>query len=145
MKKNDYTKAHYSVSVVLTKPIGYVFDHLIDLSQWWPEDFSGENIALDSEFVLSSGGTHFSKNKVIELVPDRKFAWLTTEAIRKTDNYDWTGTKMIFELTPYDEDTLLKFTYDGVVLENESDRLIRICDMTIKDLFCNYIINGKRE
>jgi len=145
MKEHNYTKAHYSVSVMLTKPIGYVFDHIIDLSQWWPEDFSGEKIKLDSEFVLSSGDTHFSKNKVIEFVPNRKLAWLTTESIRKTDNYDWSGTKMIFELTPFDDDTLLKFTYDGVVLEDESDRLIQICDMTIKDLLYNFIINGRKK
>ena len=63
----------------------------------------------------------------------KKLVWLVTESIRKTDNYEWTGTKMIFELTPKDDNTMLKFTYDGVVLENEYDRLVQICDMTIKE------------
>ncbi len=80
---------------------------------------------------------------MIEFVSDRKLTWLTTESIRKPDNFDWTGTQMVFELRPNGDQTLLQFTYDGVVLEDEYDRLVQICDMTIKELFYNYIINGK--
>ena len=80
---------------------------------------------------------------MIEFVPDKKLVWLATESMRKTDNYDWTGTKMIFELTPAGDNTIVRFTYDGVVLENETDRLAQICDMTIKEMFYNFITNGK--
>jgi len=45
---------------------------------------------------------------VIEFVPDKKVVWLVTESVRKTDNYEWTGTKMIFELTSKGNNTLLK-------------------------------------
>jgi len=83
------------------------------------------------------------KNKIVEFIPNKKLVWLATESIRKTDGYDWTGTKFIFELTPKGDNTLLKFIYDGVVLESESDRLVLICDMTMKDMFYNFIINGK--
>jgi hypothetical protein len=67
--------------------------------------------------------------------------WLVTESIRKTDNYEWTGTKMIFELTPGENNTVLRFTYDGVVLENESERLAQICDFVIKENLYNLIEN----
>jgi hypothetical protein len=50
---------------------------------------------------------------------------------------------MIFELTPRGNRTRLKFTYDGVVLENESDRLVQICDMTVKEIFYNFVVKGK--
>jgi hypothetical protein len=76
-------------------------------------------------------------------VPNKKVVWVTTESIRKTDNYDWTGTKFIFELTPKSDNTMLKFTYDGVVLEHEYDRLVQICDMTIKEILYNFITYGK--
>ena len=133
----------YTVSIEVSKSPNIVFDHIVDLSKWWPEDFEGESIALNSEFVLKTGDSHYSKNKVIEFVPDKKLTWIATEGIRKTDNYDWTGTKFIFELTPHDNYTLLKFTYDGVVLDNESDRLVQICDMTVKEFFYNFIVSGK--
>jgi hypothetical protein len=133
----------YTVEIEIAKSLNDVFNHVIDVSKWWPEDFEGTSIKLDTEFIFSTGDSHYSKNKVIEFVPNKKLVWVTTESRRKTDNFDWTGTKMIFELIPQEDTTMLQFTYDGVVLENEWDRLVQICDMTIKELFYNFIINGK--
>ncbi|MDB4900862.1 MAG: hypothetical protein JWQ63_143 [Mucilaginibacter sp.] len=143
--KNNYKAANYSVEIEVAKSPDDVFNHVINLSKWWPEEFEGESIKLNTEFVFRTGDTHYSKNKVVEFVSNKKVVWLTTESIRKTDNYDWTGTKFIFELTPKGDNTLLKFTYDGVVLENESDRLVQICDMTIKEIFYNFITYGKAK
>ena len=136
-------KANYTVAIELAKSPPDVFNHVIDLKKWWPEDFEGEDIKLNSEFIFTTGDSHYSKNKVIEWVPNKKLVWLATESIRKTDNFDWTGTKMIFELTPKDDNTLVKFTYDGVVLENETGRLVQICDMVLKEMFYNFITTGK--
>jgi hypothetical protein len=143
MGNKNYKSALYTVEIELAKSSSDVFDHLINLGKWWPEDFEGEDIKLNSEFELTTGDSHYSKNKVIEFVPDKKLVWLTTKGIRKTDNYEWTGTKMIFELTADGNNTILKFTYDGVVLESESERLVQICDLTVKEMFYNYMVNGK--
>lgn len=145
MTNNNYKAANYTVEIELAKSPDDVFNHVINLSKWWPEEFEGESIKLNTEFVFKTGDSHYSKNKVVEFVPNKKVVWLTTESIRKTDNYDWTGTKFIFELTPEDENTLLKFTYDGVVLEHESDRLAQICDITIKEFFYNYITHNNAK
>jgi uncharacterized protein YndB with AHSA1/START domain len=139
----NYITTNYSVEMELAKSPNDVFNHLINLRKWWPEDFAGEDIKPNSEFVFTTGDSHYSKNKVVEFVPNKKVVWLAIESIRKTDNYEWTGTKFIFELTPKGDNTILKFTYDGVVFENESDKLVMICDMTVKDMFYNFIINGK--
>ena len=141
MDKKNYKVANYSVAIELTKSPNDVFNSLINLKKWWPEDFDGEDIKLNSEFVFTTGDSHYSKNKVVEFVPNEKLVWLTTESIRKSDNYDWTGTKFIFELTPTANNTKLKFTYDGVVLENEFERLVQICDMTIKVILYGFIEN----
>jgi hypothetical protein len=138
-------KTKYTVAIEIAKSPDNVFKHLIDLSKWWPEEFLGEKIKLNSAFVFKTGDGHYSKNKVIELVPNKKLVWLTTESKRQSDNFDWTGTKMIFDLTPKGNNTILKFTYDGVVNENEYDRLVQVCDMTVKEMFYNFIMNGKEE
>jgi hypothetical protein len=143
MKNQNYVSTNYSVEIELAKSPNNVFNHLINLRKWWPEDFEGEDIKLNSEFTFTTGDSHYSKNKVIEFLPNKKVVWLTIESIRKTDNFDWQGTKMIFELTPKGDNTIVKFTYDGVVLENEYDRLVQICNLTLKEMFYNYIINGK--
>jgi len=143
MKSHNYTNTKYTVAIEVAKSPNDVFDHLVDLSKWWPEEFEGESIKLNSEFIFRTGDSHYSKNKVVEFVPNKKVVWLTTKSIRKTDDFDWTGTKFIFELTPEGDKTLLKFTYDGVVLEEESDRLVEICDITVKEMFYNFVVNGK--
>ena len=145
MTNQNYKAANYTVAIEVAKSPNDVFNHVIDLSKWWPEEFEGESIKLNNEFVFKTGDGHYSKNKVVEFVPDKKIVWLTTESIRKTDNFDWTGTKMIFELTPKGNNTLIAFTYDGVVFEDEYDRLVMICDMTLKELFLNFIMNGKAK
>ena len=145
MTKQKYKAANYTVEIEVTKSPNDVFNHVINLSKWWPEEFEGESITLNTEFVFRTGDSHYSKNKVIEFVPNKKVVWLTIESIRKTDYFNWTGTKMIFELTPKGDNTLLKFTYDGVVLENESERIVQICDMTIKVIFYNFITYGKTK
>jgi hypothetical protein len=140
MTNQNYKQAKYKVGIEVTKPANEVFNHLIhDVSKFWPEDFEGASSKLDDEFVFKTGDSHYSKNKVVELVPDKKITWLVKESIRKTDNFEWTGTKMIFELLPKGNHTILQFTYDGVVLENESGRLAQICDFVIKENLYNLI------
>jgi hypothetical protein len=138
-----YAKAKHVVTLGLPKSPGTVFDHLLDLSKWWPEDFVGEPVQPGSGFVLKTGDGHFSKNKVLELVPGKKLVWLTTESRREGDGYDWTGTTFIFELSPKGNNTELTFTYDGLVLEEEAERLVQVCDMCVKEMFYNFVVNGK--
>jgi activator of Hsp90 ATPase-like protein len=134
----------YTATIEVAKSPNHVFNHVInDVSKYWPEEIEGECTKLNDEFIFKSGDSHYSKNKVIEFVPNRKVVWLVTESLRKTDNFEWTGTKMIFELTPKGENTQLKFTYDGFVLENEYERLVQICDMVIKEKLYNLLTNGK--
>ena len=145
METLKYKKVNHTVMMEVEKFPVEVFTYLIDLSKWWPEEFEGGSIKLNSEFIFRTGEGHYSKNEVIEFVPNNKLSWITTESLRKSDSFDWTGTKFIFELVSKEKNTLIRFTYDGVVLENESDRLVQICDMTIKDFFYNYIIKGKTK
>ena len=136
--------AKYTVAIEVARSPHDVFNHIInDVSKFWPEEFEGASTKLNDEFVFTSGASHYSKNKVVELVPDKKVVWLVTESIRKTDNFDWTGTKMIFELTPKGNHTLLQFIYDGFILENEYDRLVWVCDMVIKEKLYNFLTDAK--
>jgi hypothetical protein len=140
MGNQNYTVANYTVAIEVAKSPNDVFNHLInDVAKFWPEEFEGESIKLNDEFIFRSGDSHYSKNKVVEFEPGKKLVWLVTESIRKTDNFEWTGTKMIFELTPKNGNTLLKFTYDGFILENEYDRLVQVCDFVIKERLYNLI------
>lgn len=144
MDSQNYIHTNYTVAIEIAKSPNDVFNHVIrDVSEYWPEEMEGECVRLNDQFIFRTGDSHYSKNKVVEFVPGERIVWLVTESLRKTDNFDWTGTKMIFELTPKGNNTLLKFTYDGVVRKNEYDRLIQICDMVIKERLYNLLTNGK--
>lgn len=140
MKNDNYTTTAYTVSIDLPTSQNDVFNCITDLSKWWPEDFIGEKIELDAEFILKTGEGHISKNRVIEYVPGKKLVWLTTGSERQSDGFDWSGTKFIFELTPRDDQTGLRFTYDGVVLRNEAGKLAQICDMCIKERLYGFVV-----
>jgi len=88
---------------------------------------------------------HYCKQRITEFEPDKKVVWLTIDSIRTTDNYEWTGTKMIFELTSSGKTTIVNFTYDGPVFENEYGRLVQECDTVIKDKLYNFITHGKSK
>ncbi|HVD97724.1 MAG TPA: SRPBCC family protein [Cytophagaceae bacterium] len=134
MSTLHYTKANYSVAINVAKSAQDVFSHLLkDVPKFWPEEMEGECSRLNDEFVFKTGDSHYSKNKIAELVPDKKLVWLVTDSLRKTDGFEWTGTKMIFELMPKGNHTVLKFTYDGVIVENEYERLGKICDFVVKE------------
>jgi len=97
METRNYTKANYSVAIEVSKSLTDAFNYIInDVSRFWPEELEGECNKLNDEFVFRSGDSHYSKNKVVEFVPNNKVVWLVTESLRKTDNFEWTGTKMIF-------------------------------------------------
>lgn len=64
---------------------------------------------FNDEFVFRSGNSHYSRNRVVELVPDQKLSWIVVESIRTTDNFAWTGTKMT-ESKYYPANRLLELT-----------------------------------
>lgn len=129
----------YTTSIEVPFPPPVVFAHLNAVAKWWPEDFQGLSTSLNDEFTLTTGDVHYSKQQIVEFVPFERVVWLVTDSIRKPDNYVWTGTKMIFEITPIGDKTRLSLTYHGPCPENEIERLAQACDMVIKDKFYAFI------
>lgn len=138
-------KVSYSTSIEVPFTPAVVFEHINNVAKWWPEEFEGSSTDLNDEFVLKTGDVHYCKQRITEFEPDKKVVWLTIDSIRTTDNYEWTGTKMIFELTSSGKTTIVNFTYDGPVFENEYGRLVQECDTVIKDKLYNFITHGKSK
>ncbi len=67
MTNKNYIPANYTVEIEVAKPQNEVFDRVIDVSKWWPEEFVGESIKLNSEFVFRTGDSHYSKIKWLNL------------------------------------------------------------------------------
>jgi hypothetical protein len=142
MNQQDY---HTSIEVASSPNV--VFNHLKDVSKWWSKDFEGISANLNDEFVIYHPGAHYSKQKLIEVVPNEKIIWLVTDSKLnwlEKDEHEWTNTKMIFDLSTKGNKTLLQFTHEGLIPEKECyARCEQGWNMVIKERLFKYITEGK--
>ena len=116
------TEPNFQYSFSTLKSISEVFNHLINPKNWWVdlygETIGGKSEAINDEFSFSAGdGLHFSNQKLLELIPDKKIVWLVTESnlsfLKNTK--EWAGTKICFELEKEGNNTKVSFTHIGLI------------------------------
>jgi len=111
--KND----SFTTTIELLQSPAVVFRALADVPKWWSTDYEGSSTDLNDEFVIHHPGAHYSKKRLVEVVPGKRLVWLVTESTLPwlKDPQEWTNTRMIFELTPKGDGTVLRFTHEGLV------------------------------
>ena len=111
----------FATTIAVDQTPNEVFEAVINPGKWWSGEFEGDTKNLNSEFTYRYKEFHYSKQKVTELVPDQKVVWLVTESRLNflEDKEEWTGTKIIFEITRKAGKTELKFTHAGLQPEVE--------------------------
>lgn len=116
----------FTFSVVVDESARQVFNAVLDVRQWWQglysEEISGGTTRLDDEFTFRAGdGGHYSRQKLTEVIPDRKVAWLVTESELTflKNRKEWNGTKIIFDITRKGDKTELRLTHQGLTPEIE--------------------------
>lgn len=138
---------NYSTSIELECAPNVVFNYIKDVSKWWSKDFEGSSSKLNDEFVICHPDRHYSKQKLIEVIRDKKVVWLVTDSKLtwlKKDQHEWTNTKMVFDITTNGDKTMLHFTHEGLVPEKECYTMCaQGWNMVIKDRLFNFITEGK--
>ena len=142
-------KKDFNVTIEVEKSRQNFFKAITnDVAKWWGgKDLKGSSIKLNDEFVINHPGAHYSKQKLVEVVPGKKIVWLVTDSTLywlKKDQHEWTNTKMIFEITTKGNKTALHFIHEGLVPEKECYAMCeRGWTMVIKDYLFNFITNNK--
>ena len=97
------------------------FAAINDVRGWWSGDIAGETDRLGAEFTYRVPGVHYSKQKIVELLPGKKVVWDVVESDLSfiQDQAEWTGTKICFEISPKGGKTEVRFTHIGLVPANE--------------------------
>jgi len=123
-----------------------VFHAITDVTKWWSKDFVGNSLKLNDEFIIHHPNQHYSKQKLVEVIPYKKIVWLVTESNLnwiKGNKDEWTNTRMIFEISSKGDNTLLHFTHEGLVPEKECYPMCsKGWNMIIKNWLFHFITTG---
>jgi len=146
-KNNKMENKNYTTTIEIAKSPHEVFNAINDVTNWWSKDFQGSSTKLNDEFIINHPNAHYSKQKLIELIPDKKLVWLVTDSHLdwiKTDKQEWTNTKMIFELIPDNNKIRLRFTHEGLTPDKECYALIeKGWEIIVGDWLQHFIATGK--
>ncbi|HEY1869599.1 MAG TPA: SRPBCC domain-containing protein [Chitinophagaceae bacterium] len=133
----------YTATIELTKSPKDDFEAITShVSKWWGgRDFKGSSVKLHDEFIVHHPNAHYSKQKLVEVIPEKKLVWLVTEGTMywlKKDQHEWANTKMIFELKAKDNGTVLHFTHEGLTPDLECYAL---CSEGWKTVITEWLFN----
>ena len=114
----------FTATIEVAKSPQEVFNCITkDIAKWWGgKDLEGSSKKLNDEFVIHHPNAHYSKQKIIEVLPGKKVVWLVTESTLhwlQKDKHEWANTKMIFEISTKGNKTILRFTHEGLLPDKE--------------------------
>jgi hypothetical protein len=144
----------FTTTILVNQTPKQAFDAIKNVRGWWSglhwEKFEGVSEKINDEFTFSAeDGAHVSKQKLIELIPEKKVVWLVTDSkLSFAENEtEWTGTKIIFDISRENNATKIVFTHLGLVPEFECyDSCAPVWTKYIQErLLLNLINAGKKE
>ena len=130
----------FSTAITVDQSPKEAFDAINNVRGWWSEEIEGSTGKLNDEFDYHYEDVHHCKMKIIESIPNEKVVWFVLENYFKftEDKTEWTGTKIIFDISQQDRKTGIRMTHVGLVPEYE-------CYNICRDAWTNYIQNSLRN
>jgi len=141
MKAPDFT-----TTIVVDNTPAEAFNAVNNPRAWWSEEIEGGTKKLNDEFAYHYKDVHNCHMKLIEVVPNKKIVWLVLDNYFKftKDKSEWTGTKVIFDISQKDDKTQIRFTHQGLVPAYECfDICSNAWSQYINESLRNLITTGK--
>ena len=130
----------FTTSIQVDQTPQEAFDAINNVRAWWPGEIEGNTKKLDDEFTYRYKKIHYSKQKLVEVIPAKKVVWLVTDSsLNFVENKtEWTGTKIIFEISEKTNKTQIRFTHQGLIPQYE-------CFDSCSNAWSDIIKNGLRN
>ena len=134
------THTDFTTTLFVDKTPEAAFNAINNVRGWWSEEIEGPTNKLNDEFNYHFEDLHRAQLKLIEVIRNKKVVWLVKENYFKftKDKTEWTGTKIIFEISAQNKQTQIQFTHLGLVPDYE-------CYEICEDAWTNYIQNSLRS
>jgi hypothetical protein len=93
------------------------FAAITRVRDWWSGEIDGITDQLGAVFTYRYQDVHRSTQRIAELIPARRVTWHVVDSYLGfvADKTEWTGTDVIFEVTPTEAGTEVRFTHAGLV------------------------------
>ncbi|MFB9842617.1 SRPBCC family protein [Mucilaginibacter ginsenosidivorans] len=116
MNEHDFT-----TSFLVDQSPKDAFEAIANVRGWWTEGVDGNTEKLNDEFSVQFWDVHYSRQKLVEVVPYTRIVWQITDSKLTfiADESEWTGTKIIFDIAEKGDQTEVRFTQIGLVPEIE--------------------------
>lgn len=141
MSKSDFT-----TTFLVDQSPKEVFAAINNVGAWWQGEIKGKAKKLDDEFTYQMEDIHFSKQKIVEFIPDKKVVWLITDSDLSftKDKSEWTGTKIVFEISEVKNKTQLRFIHKGLAPKFECyDACSNAWELLVQKSLFSLITKGK--
>jgi hypothetical protein len=113
------TTTNFTTSILVDNAQKEVFNAINNVRAWWQGEIEGNTEKLNDEFIYRMEDIHYSKQQIVEFIPNKKVVWLITDSklnpSKFKDESEWTGTKIIFEISEINNKTQVRFTHLGLI------------------------------
>ena len=136
----------YTTSFVVNQTPEEAFSAINNVRGWWSGEIEGPTSKLGDEFTYRYKDVHYSKQRIVEVVPGKRIVWLILEAWLSfiEDKNEWNGTKVVFEVSKKGDETEVRFTHEGLVPQHKCfDKCSNAWGFYVNESLRNLIATGK--